>query len=91
MKVGRIRYGVLGSDAGRIMDDGTIARLGEDQYYVTTTSTGADTVIEWFEWWKRRLGIGRRDRQPHGRARSRERRRAALEGTARPTRPRRQW
>ncbi len=50
MKVGRIRYGVLGTDAGRIMDDGTIARLGEEQYYVTTTSTGADAVIEWFEW-----------------------------------------
>src|SRR2546428_8348716 len=51
MKVGRIRYGVLNSDAGRIMDDGTIGRLDEETYYVTTTSTGADTVIEWFEWW----------------------------------------
>jgi sarcosine oxidase, subunit alpha len=51
MKVGRIRYGVLGTDAGRIMDDGTIGRLDEETYYVTTTSTGADTVIEWFEWW----------------------------------------
>jgi sarcosine oxidase subunit alpha len=51
MKVGRIRYGVLGTDAGRIMDDGTIGRLDEQTYYVTTTSTGADTVIEWFEWW----------------------------------------
>ncbi len=51
MKVGRIRYGVLNSDAGRIMDDGTIGRLDLETYYVTTTSTGADTVIEWFEWW----------------------------------------
>ena len=51
MAAGRIRYGVLGTDAGRIMDDGTIARLDEQQFYVTTTSTGADTVIEWFEWW----------------------------------------
>ena len=57
MKVGRIRYGVLGTDAGRIMDDGTIARLGEEQYYVTTTSTGADTVIEWFEWWNAVWGM----------------------------------
>jgi sarcosine oxidase subunit alpha len=57
MKVGRIRYGVLGTDAGRIMDDGTIARLGNDQYYVTTTSTGADTVIEWFEWWNAVWGM----------------------------------
>src|SRR5918999_3383284 len=33
------------------MDDGTIARLAEDTYYVTTTSTGAGAVLEWFEWW----------------------------------------
>jgi sarcosine oxidase subunit alpha len=57
MKVGRIRYGVLETDAGRIMDDGTIARLSESQYYVTTTSTGADTVIEWFEWWNAVWGM----------------------------------
>jgi sarcosine oxidase subunit alpha len=51
MKPDRIRYGVLGTDGGRIMDDGTIARLDDETFYVTTTSTGADTVIEWFEWW----------------------------------------
>jgi sarcosine oxidase subunit alpha len=39
------------------MDDGTIARLGDDKYYVTTTSTGADTVIEWFEWWNAVWGL----------------------------------
>jgi sarcosine oxidase subunit alpha len=51
LKVGRIRYGILTSDAGRIFDDGTIARLAEDEFYVTTTSTGADGVFQWFEWW----------------------------------------
>jgi sarcosine oxidase subunit alpha len=51
LAAGRIRYGVLGTDAGRIMDDGTIARLADDVFYVTTTSTGAETVLEWFEWW----------------------------------------
>jgi sarcosine oxidase subunit alpha len=48
---GRVRYAVLGTDAGRIMDDGTIARLGAEEFYVTTTSTGADAVLEWLEWW----------------------------------------
>ena len=57
LKTGRIRYGVLESDAGRIMDDGTIGRLSEQQFYVTTTSTGADTVIEWFEWWNAVWGM----------------------------------
>ena len=51
LRPGRIRYGVLTSDGGRIMDDGTIARLSDDLYYVTTTSTGADSVTAWFEWW----------------------------------------
>ena len=51
LRPGRIRYGVLTSDAGRIMDDGTVARLADDLYYVTTTSTGADAVTAWFEWW----------------------------------------
>ncbi len=48
---GRIRYGILGSDAGRIMDDGTVCRLDEDAFYVTTTSSGAGAVDEWFSWW----------------------------------------
>jgi sarcosine oxidase, subunit alpha len=48
---GRVRYGVLSSDAGRIMDDGTISRLGEDTFYVTTTSSGAGAVERWFSWW----------------------------------------
>jgi sarcosine oxidase, subunit alpha len=51
LRPGRIRYAVLTSDGGRIMDDGTVARLSENLYYVTTTSTGADSVTAWFEWW----------------------------------------
>ena len=51
LAVGRIRYGVLTNDAGRIFDDGTVARLADDTYYVTTTSTGADGVFRWFGWW----------------------------------------
>jgi sarcosine oxidase subunit alpha len=51
LKLGRIRYGVLTTDGGRIMDDGTVARLGEHTYYVTTTSTGAGRVVDWLEWW----------------------------------------
>ncbi|HEU5404620.1 MAG TPA: 2Fe-2S iron-sulfur cluster-binding protein [Gaiellaceae bacterium] len=51
LKTGRIRYGVLTSDGGRIMDDGTVARLDDELFYVTTTSTGSEGVVEWFEWW----------------------------------------
>jgi sarcosine oxidase subunit alpha len=51
LKPGRIRYGVLTSDAGRIMDDGTICRLDDNTFYVTTTSSGAGAVEQWFSWW----------------------------------------
>jgi sarcosine oxidase, subunit alpha len=51
LKPGRIRYGVINTDAGRIVDDGTICRLDDDTFYVTTTSIGAGAVEEWFSWW----------------------------------------
>jgi sarcosine oxidase subunit alpha len=51
LAVGRVRYAVLGTDGARIMDDGTVARLADASFYVTTTSTGAESVLEWFEWW----------------------------------------
>ena len=44
LKVGRIRYGVLTSDGGRIVDDGTVARLADDVFYVTTTSSGSAII-----------------------------------------------
>ena len=63
LKVGRVRYAVLSTDGGRIMDDGTIARLGDESFYVTTTSTGAESVVEWFTWWNAiwRLDVEIRD------------------------------
>ena len=57
LKPGRIRYGVLTTDGGRIMDDGTIGRLGDELYYVTTTTTGAGRVLAWFEWWNAVWGM----------------------------------
>jgi len=51
LKVGRTRYGVLTGDAGRIMDDGVVARIDETTFYVSATSTGADGVYQWFTWW----------------------------------------
>jgi sarcosine oxidase subunit alpha len=51
LQSGRIRYGVICSDAGRITDDGTVCRLDEQSFYVTSTSTGAAAVEQWFSWW----------------------------------------
>lgn len=51
LRVGRVRYGVMVDESGIILDDGTVARLGADHFFVTTTSSGIDAVEEWFTWW----------------------------------------
>ena len=56
LPTGRIRYGLMTSDNGVIMDDGTVARLAEDRYFVTTTSGNADVIEEWFNWWNAGAG-----------------------------------
>jgi sarcosine oxidase subunit alpha len=54
---GRIRYGVLTSEAGRITDDGTVGRLNDETFYVTTTSGGAAGVEQSFTWWLETWGL----------------------------------
>jgi sarcosine oxidase subunit alpha len=47
--VGRCRYALMLSEAGYVMDDGVVARLGPDRFHVTTTSVGAAHVIAQME------------------------------------------
>ena len=51
LRPGRVRYGLMTGDNGTIMDDGTVARLSEDRYYVTTSTANVETVEQWFQWW----------------------------------------
>jgi len=51
MKVGRCAYGVLLGEDGMLMDDGVMARLGEQHFYLTTTTGGAANVLSWLESW----------------------------------------
>lgn len=51
LKVGRVRYGVICDDAGILLDDGTIARLADDRYFLTTTTGNADAIDSWFRSW----------------------------------------
>jgi sarcosine oxidase, subunit alpha len=57
LRPGRVRYGLLTTDAGRILDDGTICRLDDETFYVTTTSSGAGAVEQWFSWWLAAWGM----------------------------------
>jgi sarcosine oxidase subunit alpha len=51
LKAGRVRYGVICDDAGILLDDGTIARLAENRFFLTTTTGNADAIDSWFRSW----------------------------------------
>lgn len=51
LKVGMIRYGVMCRPDGMVFDDGTVIRLDQDRYLVTTTTGNAATVLDWMEEW----------------------------------------
>jgi sarcosine oxidase subunit alpha len=49
LPVGKARYGVMLRDDGIVMDDGTSWRLGEHDYFMTTTTANAGKVMAWLE------------------------------------------
>jgi sarcosine oxidase subunit alpha len=49
--IGRVRYGLMCNDEGIILDDGVTARIAEQEWYMTTTSSGAGAIYEWIQWW----------------------------------------
>ena len=51
LRVGRIRYGVMCDDSGIIIDDGTVSRLADDHFFVTTTTGNVEFVEQWLKWW----------------------------------------
>jgi sarcosine oxidase, subunit alpha len=51
LEIGRVRYGVMCTEDGVVLDDGVTGRLGAEHYLMSTTSSGAATVWEWVENW----------------------------------------
>ena len=51
LDIGAVRYGVMCSSDGVVLDDGVTGRLASDRYLMTTTSSGAGMVWEWVENW----------------------------------------
>ncbi len=49
LEVGSVRYGVMCSEDGVVMDDGVTGRLGPEHYLMSTTSSGAAGVWEHLE------------------------------------------
>jgi len=50
LPVGKVRYGVMLNDDGLVLDDGTTARISENQFYMTTTTAQAGEVMSWLEY-----------------------------------------
>lgn len=51
LKVGRVRYGVMCGVDGMVIDDGTVTRVDEHRYLLTTTTGNAAKIMEWMEEW----------------------------------------
>jgi sarcosine oxidase subunit alpha len=61
LKVGMTRYGLLLDEAGVVVDDGVIARLGPESFYFTTTTGNSATLFRELgrlaTWWGLRVGL----------------------------------
>ena len=51
LAVGQARYGLLLNENGVVVDDGIVARLGAQHYWVNTTTAGAERTAAAFEEW----------------------------------------
>ncbi|MBL4806837.1 MAG: sarcosine oxidase subunit alpha family protein [Rhodobacteraceae bacterium] len=49
LKIGKVRYGLMLREDGMVMDDGTVARLADTHYLVTTTTGAAGQVMRHLE------------------------------------------
>ena len=51
LAIGQARYGVLLNEHGTLVDDGIVARLGEQHFWVNTSTAGAERTAAAFEEW----------------------------------------
>lgn len=50
VKEGRIKYSAMCNDDGCVIDDGVVVKLGENDYYFTTTTGRAGQTVEWIRY-----------------------------------------
>jgi sarcosine oxidase subunit alpha len=56
-RVGTLRYGVACDETGVIIEDGVVARLSEDHFYVSATSSGAAAFYRNLQRWALQFGM----------------------------------
>lgn len=57
LRAGRVRYGVMCDESGIILDDGTVSRLAEDHFFLTTTTGNIEFVEQWLKSWAAGTGM----------------------------------
>ena len=50
VKDGRIKYSAMCNDDGCVIDDGVVVKLGENDYYFTTSTGRAGQTVEWIRY-----------------------------------------
>ncbi|MEO6791904.1 MAG: glycine cleavage T C-terminal barrel domain-containing protein, partial [Ornithinibacter sp.] len=51
LKIGFARYGLMCGVDGMVIDDGTVIRVADDQFLLTTTTGNAAKILDWMEEW----------------------------------------
>ncbi|MGE0797162.1 MAG: 2Fe-2S iron-sulfur cluster-binding protein [Lautropia sp.] len=51
LRVGQIRYALMTDEAGVVIDDGVVARLGPDAFFGTSTTSSVASVFRKMKWW----------------------------------------
>ena len=50
VREGRVKYSAMCNDDGCVIDDGVVVKLGENDYYFTTSTGRAGQTVEWFRY-----------------------------------------
>jgi sarcosine oxidase subunit alpha len=50
IREGRIKYSAMCNDDGCVMDDGVVVKIGENDYYFTTSTGRAGQTVEWIRY-----------------------------------------
>ena len=56
-RTGTLRYGIACDETGVIIEDGVVARLAEDHFYLSATSSGAAAFYRTLQRWALQLGM----------------------------------
>ena len=56
MVKGKLKYSAMCNEDGCVIDDGVVAKIGENDYYFTTSTARAGQTVEWFRYHTRHEG-----------------------------------